>query len=45
LNEPLEKEDKIRVTVNKNGEILEVPSVKRRNQFTLQFTMPGKYEH
>jgi len=43
LNEPIEKEDKLRITVDKNGEILEVSSVKRRNPFTLHFQMPGKY--
>lgn len=40
LNEPIEKEDKLRITVDKNGEILEVSSVKRRNPFTLHFQMP-----
>jgi hypothetical protein len=43
LNEPIEKEDKLKITVDKNGEILEVSSVKRRNPFTLHFQMPGKY--
>ncbi|KAF4531210.1 hypothetical protein B566_EDAN014719 [Ephemera danica] len=40
LNEPLDKDDKVKITVNKNGEILEVPNVKRRNPFTLHFAMP-----
>jgi hypothetical protein len=43
LNEPIEKDDKLKITVDKNGEILEVSSVKRRNPFTLYFQMPGKY--
>ncbi|XP_021917615.1 phosphoinositide 3-kinase adapter protein 1 isoform X3 [Zootermopsis nevadensis] len=40
LNEPIEKEDKLKITVDKNGEHLEVSSVKRRNPYTLHFQMP-----
>jgi hypothetical protein len=43
LNEPIEKEDKLKITVDKNGELLEVSPIKRRNPFTLYFQMPGKY--
>lgn len=46
LNEPIEKEDKLKITVDKNGEHLEVSSVKRRNPYTLHFQMPGmEYLH
>lgn len=40
LNEPTEKEDKLKVSVDKNGERLEISSVKRRNPYTLYFQMP-----
>ncbi|PSN40924.1 hypothetical protein C0J52_16272 [Blattella germanica] len=40
LNEPIEKEDKIKISVDKNGERLEILSVKRRNPYTLHFQMP-----
>lgn len=40
LNESIEKEDKLKITVDKNGELLEVSSIKRRNPFTLHFQMP-----
>jgi hypothetical protein len=43
LNEPSGKEDKIKITVGKNGESLEVTSMKRRNPYTLHFQMPGQY--
>lgn len=42
LNEPLAKDDVIRVRIEKTGEQLEVGHIKRRNPFTLQFTIPGK---
>jgi hypothetical protein len=42
LNEPIGKEDKLKITIDKNGECLEVTSVKRRNPYTLHFQMPGK---
>lgn len=42
MNEPLEAEDHIRVSVDKNGHRIEVQGVKRRNPYTLQFVMPGK---
>ncbi|KAG8237079.1 hypothetical protein J437_LFUL005186, partial [Ladona fulva] len=40
LTEPLEKEDEITVKVEKTGEILEVTQVKKRNPYTLHFSMP-----
>jgi hypothetical protein len=43
LNEPTGKEDKLKITIDKNGECLEVTSVKRRNPYTLHFQMPGEY--
>ncbi|XP_075215961.1 DBB domain-containing protein stumps isoform X2 [Lycorma delicatula] len=41
LNEPLEVNDKIHITIDKSGQRLEANSVKRRNPYTLQFTMPA----
>uniref|UniRef100_A0A8D8LE23 Phosphoinositide 3-kinase adapter protein 1 n=1 Tax=Cacopsylla melanoneura TaxID=428564 RepID=A0A8D8LE23_9HEMI len=41
MNEPLEAEDHIKVSVDKNGHRLEVVGVKRRNPYTLQFAMPA----
>ncbi|KAJ9591923.1 hypothetical protein L9F63_001525 [Diploptera punctata] len=41
LNEPAEKEDKIKISVDKNGELLEISTVKRRNPYTLHFQMPA----
>nr|CAD7588502.1 unnamed protein product [Timema genevievae] len=41
LNDPISKEDKIKVSVDKNGERIDVTNVKRRNPFTLHFQMPA----
>ncbi|KAI5692363.1 hypothetical protein M8J76_015789, partial [Diaphorina citri] len=41
MNEPLEPEDHIRISVDKNGQRIEVMGVKRRNPYTLQFAMPA----
>ncbi|XP_033607851.1 phosphoinositide 3-kinase adapter protein 1 isoform X5 [Cryptotermes secundus] len=41
LNEPAGKEDKLKITIDKNGECLEVTSMKRRNPYTLHFQMPA----
>ncbi|XP_063243599.1 phosphoinositide 3-kinase adapter protein 1 isoform X3 [Bacillus rossius redtenbacheri] len=40
LNDPISKEDKLKVSVDKNGERLAVAGVKRRNPYTLHFQMP-----
>ncbi|KAJ8875860.1 hypothetical protein PR048_023763, partial [Dryococelus australis] len=40
LNEPTSKDDKLKVSVDKNGERLAVAGVKRRNPYTLHFQMP-----
>lgn len=40
LNEPLAKDDFVRVKILKTGEIIDVLNFKRRNPFTLQFTVP-----
>lgn len=42
LAEPLNEDDTIRISVDKNGEIIEVKSMKRRNPYTLKFTMPDR---
>ncbi|CAH1405600.1 unnamed protein product [Nezara viridula] len=41
LNDPLCNADKINITVEKTGQKLEITSIKRRNPYTLQFTMPS----
>lgn len=43
LNEPISKEDVMRVTVTRNYEISEMTSVKKRNPFTLIFRMPEEF--
>ncbi|XP_059616168.1 phosphoinositide 3-kinase adapter protein 1 isoform X2 [Phlebotomus argentipes] len=40
LTEPLKLEDNVVVKIEKTGEMLEVPGVKRRNPYTLQFSVP-----
>lgn len=40
LTEPLNSEDNVVITVDKNGHKIEVSSVTRRNPYTLQFKMP-----
>lgn len=40
LNEPLNRDDNIQVKIEKTGESLDVVSVKRRNPYTLQFSVP-----
>lgn len=42
LNEPLAKDDVIRIRIEKTGEQLDVGHIKRRNPYTLQFSIPGK---
>ncbi|KAJ8940957.1 hypothetical protein NQ318_006808 [Aromia moschata] len=40
LTYPLQKEDIVKISVEKNGEIFEVKSAKRRNPYTLKITVP-----
>ncbi|KAJ8675748.1 hypothetical protein QAD02_011534 [Eretmocerus hayati] len=42
LNEPLQPNDNVTVTVDRCGEAIEVTQVKRRNPYTLQFTIPER---
>ncbi|XP_014290772.1 phosphoinositide 3-kinase adapter protein 1 isoform X3 [Halyomorpha halys] len=41
LNDPLCNADKINITIEKTGQKIEITSIKRRNPYTLQFTMPS----
>uniref|UniRef100_A0A0A9VYH6 Phosphoinositide 3-kinase adapter protein 1 n=1 Tax=Lygus hesperus TaxID=30085 RepID=A0A0A9VYH6_LYGHE len=41
LNDPVSAHDKITISVDKNGTNIEVPVIKRRNPYTLQFSMPS----
>lgn len=43
LNEPLMKEDWIKIKIEKSGEMIEVLNFKKRNPYTLQFSIPGNY--
>lgn len=40
LSEPLGRDDVVRVLIDKSGEQLDVVGLKRRNPYTLQFTVP-----
>lgn len=40
LTEPLTNEDALKVKIEKCGDILEVPHVKKKNPYTLQLTVP-----
>ncbi|XP_055847418.1 phosphoinositide 3-kinase adapter protein 1 isoform X2 [Episyrphus balteatus] len=40
LNEPLDKDDVLKIMIEKSGELIEVRNFKRRNPFTIQFTIP-----
>ncbi|XP_016840215.1 phosphoinositide 3-kinase adapter protein 1 isoform X2 [Nasonia vitripennis] len=42
LNEPLQPDDSVVVTVDRCGEAIEVSHVKRRNPYTLQFSIPER---
>lgn len=42
LTEPLLKDDWIRIKIERSGEILEIVNFKKRNPYTLQFSIPGK---
>lgn len=41
LNEPLLKDDWIKIKIEKTGEIIDIINFKKRNPYTLQFTIPG----
>ncbi|XP_071440146.1 phosphoinositide 3-kinase adapter protein 1 [Hetaerina americana] len=41
LTEPLEKEDELSINIDKAGDTIEVPSIKRRNLYTVTFAMPA----
>lgn len=40
LNDPLQRDDIVKVSVDKSIEMIEVSTVKRRNPYTLQFSIP-----
>lgn len=42
LNDPLQQEDVVTVVVDRCGEALEVSHVKKRNPYTLQFSIPDR---
>lgn len=42
LNEPLLKDDWIKIKIDKSGEMIEILNFKKRNPYTLQFSIPGK---
>ncbi|XP_011499576.1 PREDICTED: phosphoinositide 3-kinase adapter protein 1 [Ceratosolen solmsi marchali] len=42
LNEPLQTDDNVTVIVDRCGEAIEVGHVKRRNPYTLQFSIPDR---
>lgn len=42
LNEPLLKDDWIKVKIDKSGEMIEILNFKKRNPYTLQFSIPGE---
>lgn len=42
MNEPLQPDDSVIVTVDRCGEAIEVSHVKRRNPYTLQFSIPER---
>jgi len=43
LNEPIGPEDDLKVTINRCGEKIEVLTAKKRNPFTIMFTVPGRF--
>lgn len=42
LNDPIREEDSIKIMVDKKGEVIQIPTFKKRNPYTLQFDIPGK---
>jgi len=43
LSEPLGKDDVISINIEKSGKYQEMDIHKKRNPYTLQFTVPGKH--
>uniref|UniRef100_A0A1B6LJX6 DBB domain-containing protein n=1 Tax=Graphocephala atropunctata TaxID=36148 RepID=A0A1B6LJX6_9HEMI len=41
LVDPLESTDNVQISIDKNGQKIEVPSFKKRNPYTLQFAVPA----
>lgn len=42
LNEPLLKDDWIKIKIEKTSEVIDVVNFKKRNPYTLQFSIPGR---
>lgn len=42
LNEPLMKDDWVKIKIDKSGELIEILNFKKRNPYTLQFSIPGE---
>ncbi|XP_026315896.1 phosphoinositide 3-kinase adapter protein 1 isoform X2 [Hyposmocoma kahamanoa] len=40
LNDPIRDEDSIKIMVDKKGEVIQIPTFKKRNPYTLQFDIP-----
>ncbi|KPI92765.1 Phosphoinositide 3-kinase adapter protein 1 [Papilio xuthus] len=40
LNDPIREEDSIKIMVDKKGEVINIPTFKKRNPYTLQFDIP-----
>ncbi|RVE54748.1 hypothetical protein evm_000515 [Chilo suppressalis] len=40
LNDPIREEDSIKIMVDKKGEVIQIPTYKKRNPYTLQFDIP-----
>lgn len=40
LTYPLQKEDIVKISVERNGELFEMKSVRKRNPYTVKFTVP-----
>lgn len=43
LNDPIRDEDSIKIMVDKKGEVINIPSFKKRNPYTIQFDIPGNF--
>lgn len=43
LVEALQKDDIVKVKIDKLGDIFEISNIRRKNPFTLQLTIPGKF--
>ncbi|KAL4716368.1 hypothetical protein ACJJTC_006730 [Scirpophaga incertulas] len=40
LNDPIRDEDSIKIMVDKKGEVIQIPTYRKRNPYTLQFDIP-----